>query len=134
MLRSTMTAVPQLPWSAAGGLVLYAALLFVGAWTIYDRVHRKGRGVEPLRAVRWLVLGKASALVGAMVVGAYAGFGVRRQSLVPGPSMTEQELIAFLSAGAAALVVVAALLLERACKTPKGTDDDPAPTDDDHFR
>lgn len=122
LLRTTMTAVPQLSWSVAGGLGVLAVALFSGAWYVYDRVHRKGFGVNALLAFRLLLFAKASTLVGAIACGGYTGFGLRRISLLGDGISNEQVIIALVSAGAAALVVVGAVLLERACKVPEDDD------------
>lgn len=121
LFRSSMTAVPQLPWTVAGGLGLLMLALFLGAWYVYDRVHRKGYGVDALLAFRLLVLAKASALVGATIFGGYAGFGLRRMVSMGNALSNDQVIISFVSAGVSVLIVVGALLLERACKLP---DDD----------
>ncbi len=127
VLEATGFTVVRAPWSAAGGLAFFAALLLLGAWYMYDRVHRKSRPVDGLTAVRLLALAKASALVGALVAGFYVGFAVR---FLPdyGTSSDERERVirAAITAGAALVVVLGALLLERACKVPK----DPNETED----
>jgi len=76
--------------------------------------------------VALLVLAKASAVAGALVAGAYLGFGLSfvdswevalpRQRVV-------RSAVAMLSAVA---VVVAALLLERACRVPIDPEDEVA--------
>lgn len=122
LLRGVMTAVPALSWSVAGGLAVLAIALFGGGWYVYDRVHRKGFGVNALLAFRLLLFAKASLLVGSIVCGGYAGLGLRRMSLLGDAISSEQVIIAFVSAGAAGLVMVGAVLLERACKVPEDDD------------
>ncbi|HEY6740636.1 MAG TPA: DUF3180 domain-containing protein [Actinopolymorphaceae bacterium] len=114
--------VQPAPWSAALGLVFFAALLGAGAWYVYDRVHRKGRGVDPLLAVRLFVLGKASALVGALVGGAYGGYALRFVAEFAVPDARDKVWTGLAAFGAGVLVVVVALLLERACRVPKEGD------------
>lgn len=115
--------VDRAPWSAAGGLAFFAALLLTGAWFMYDRVHRKHRPVDGVTAVRLLALAKASALVGALVAGVYAGVAIRFLPQFGMPDDRDRVVRAAVTAVAAVAVVVGALLLERACKVPRGPDD-----------
>ena len=46
------------------------------AWHTWRAVHVRGERLEPHQAVNRLVLGRASALVGALVAGGYAGYAV----------------------------------------------------------
>ena len=123
ILESTGGVAPRAPWSAAAGLAFFAALLLAGAWYMYDRVHRKRDSVDPLLAVRLLVLAKASSLVGALVGGAYVGFALHFVSEYGTSSGRDRVVLGLLAAGAGLLVAVGGLLLERACKVPKGPDD-----------
>lgn len=108
------------PWVAPGSLLFFAGLLFAAAWYMYDRVHRKRVRVDPLYAFRLLVLAKASSLVGALVSGGYVGFALRFLPQV-GVNAAERDRVVtgLVAAGGALVLVVAALLLERACKRPK---------------
>ena len=124
VLQATGMTVARAPWSAAGGLAFFAALLLAGAWYMYDRVHRRHRFVDSLTAVRLLALAKASALVGALVAGVYAGFAVRfLPEYGASPDARERVIRGAVAALAALVVVVGSLLLERACKVPKGPED-----------
>lgn len=120
VIQSTGGTVARPPWLAVGALALFAGLLLAGAWYMYDRVHRKGQRVDPLYAFRLLVLGKAGALVGALVGGGYAGVALRFAGDLGYRGSATGKVV---TAGAAALagiaIVVAAMLLERACKRPK---------------
>lgn len=120
LIRTSSLAMPGVPWSAPGALLFFAALLGVGAWYMYDRVHRKRRGVDALVAVRLLVLAKASAIVGALAAGGYAGFGLHFVSGFDTPEGRGRVIGGLIAAATGVLVVVAALILERACKVPKG--------------
>ncbi|WP_157181475.1 DUF3180 domain-containing protein [Actinopolymorpha alba] len=123
VMQATGTIVGRAPWSAAGGLAFFAALLLAGAWYMYDRVHRKRRTVDGLTAVRLLALAKASALVGALVAGVYAGFAARYLPEYGVPDGRDRVIRGGVTALAAIVVVVGALLLERACKVPKGPEE-----------
>lgn len=91
------------------------------AKTVSDQVnHRsKGRGMHPLQVARALALAKASSAAAAVLAGLYAGFFLwtfpRRDQLA---AASHDALVSGISAGAAILLLVAALLLERACRTP----------------
>ena len=123
VLQATGTNVGRVSWSAAGGLAFFAALLLAGAWYMYDRVHRRRRVVDGLTAVRLLALAKASALVGALVAGVYIGFALRFAPDYAVSSDARDKIIrGAVTALAAVVVVVGALLLERACKVPKDPD------------
>lgn len=120
VIEATGRSVSPAPWVAPGSLLFFAGLLFVGAWYMYDRVHRKRVRVDPLYAFRLLVLAKASALVGALVCGGYAGFVLR---FLPDWGVNaagrERVITGLVAAGTALVLVIAGLLLERACKRPK---------------
>ena len=115
---------PTVPWSAVVTLLFLAAVLGALAWGTYRTLHVQQEPVEPSRGVALLVLAKASAVAGALVAGAYLGFGLSfvdswevalpRQRVV-------RSAVAMLSAVA---VVVAALLLERACRVPIDPEDE----------
>lgn len=124
VLQAMGRSVGRAPWSAAGGLAFFAALLLLGAWYMYDRIHRKHRSVDGLTAVRLLALAKASALVGALVAGVYVGLTIRYLPDAGIPDIRERVIRAAVTVLAAVAVTVGALLLERACKVPRGPDDE----------
>lgn len=137
LLERTMRAVPTVPWTAVLVLLFAAAVLGWTAWTTWRTIHRQRRWIEPHRAVNYLVLAKASSLVGALVAGGYVGFGARFLDALPAPLPQERVVRAGLVAVAAVLVLVTALLLERACRVPKGPDEEGEDRDDespDHGR
>jgi MFS family permease len=110
---------PLISWVQPGVLFFVAALVAGTAWVTRRQVHRRLL-LEPHRAVNRLVLAKACALAGALVAGGYAGYAI--SWLGAGASMAgERMLRAGLAAVGSALLVGAALALERACRVP--TDD-----------
>lgn len=131
ILQAAGLGVSRTPWSAAGGLAFFSALLLSGAWYMYDRVHRKRRRVDSLTAVRLLALAKASALVGSLVAGVYAGVALRFVPDAGNPHIRDRVVRAALTAAAALLVLAGGLLLERACKVPRGPEDEDAAREDD---
>ena len=88
--------------------------------TLRVRGRAPGRQLHPLQVARALVLAKASSAGGALLAGLYGGLFVwtfgRRDRLA---AAAADSTVAGLSAGACLLLVVAALLLERSCRTPR---------------
>ncbi len=133
-------SVPQLPVYAPVTLVLLAVTELGMAKVVADRLaHRvdrhgraRGRALHPMQVARAAVLAKASSVTGAVLLGAYGGLFAwtlpRRGELAVAES---DALVSGLTALAALALVVAALLLERACRTPDDRDLESAewPTD-----
>ncbi|MDP9820875.1 hypothetical protein J2S59_000684 [Nocardioides massiliensis] len=100
-----------------GALYFLAAVLAALAWQTWRTLHRQGGTLEPHRAVNRLLVAKSCALVGALAGGAYGGYAAAfldRFDVLLG-----RERVVNSTAGvvACALVVTAALVLERACRT-----------------
>ncbi len=103
-------------------LASLAAALAVTAWATWRTVHQRRQRMEPHVAVNRFVLARASAVVGALVAGGYAGYAI--SWLGVGAQLAGERLWSALAAsGAALLVLGAALLLERACRVRSGDDD-----------
>lgn len=106
---------PLVTWIQVLVLLFFAAALAVVAWATWRHLHRDGGFLEAHRAVNRLVLAKASALVGALVAGGYAGFALswlgRRDELAD-----ERMLRSGVAALAGVLIVLASLWLERSCR------------------
>lgn len=114
---------PTVGWTPVLGLLLVVAILAAVAWSTYRDLHRRMRRIEPHRAVNRLVLAKACALAGAMVAGGYFGYALSWWG-VSEAALARERMVQSLVAGAAGvLIVVCALLLERACRVRR--DDDP---------
>ena len=130
-------SVPALPLYAPVTLVLLAVTELGMARVVSDRLaHRRdprgrprGRPLHPMQVARAAVLAKASSVTGAVLLGAYGGLFAwtlpRRAEL----AVAERDaLVSGLTGLAALALVVAALVLERACRTPDEPDDrGPAP-------
>jgi len=125
-------SVPALPVYAPVTLVLLTVTELGMARVVTDRLARRrdgrgrprGRPLHPMQVARAAVLARASSTTGAMLLGAYGGLFAwtlpRRAEL----AVAERDaLVAGVTALAALSLVVAALVLERACRTP----DDPGP-------
>ena len=100
-------------------------LLLVGlgelytAYTTAARRAGRGRPIHPIAVARLAALAKASSPVGAIMAGGYAGFLVH-VSRLDGPQPSSDTVTAALGTAFGLVLVVCALVLERACrvKTP----------------
>lgn len=128
------TSLPDLDWLAPVGITVLAVAVLV-CWVAVRSRLRSDRLPNPLGVARMAVLGKASAHVGPIVGGFYLGYLL---VLLPGAeaaSRRDRAVIAVVALAAAALLTVAGLLLERACRIRGGDEgpdlpddlDDPAP-------
>jgi H+/Cl- antiporter ClcA len=117
---------PRIPWSAPIGLLVFAALVGVLAYSTHQRIQVRRERMEPQRAVAFLVLGKASALAGALVAGGYLGFGLMFLTGLDATSPRERVLRSAVAVVAGVALSVGGLLLERACKVPGLDDEDDA--------
>lgn len=105
-------------WAQPAALLLLAAAVGITAWHTWRTVQVRRERLEPHQAVNRLVLGRAAALVGALVAGGYAGYAVSwlgSEAELAG----ERLLRSTLAALAGVLVVVGGLVLERACRVRK---------------
>ncbi|MGH3446535.1 MAG: DUF3180 domain-containing protein [Nocardioidaceae bacterium] len=115
---------PQVQWTSVAALIVIAAILLALASSTYRTVQRDRRRMDSQVAVRYLLLSKASSLVGSVVAGGYLGFGLQFIDQL-NIDLPQQRVIRSLCAAVAGvLIVVAGLLLERACRVPKDKDDD----------
>lgn len=98
-------------------LLLFFVAAIVGwtAWSTWRHVQVDRRSLEPHRAVNRLVLAKSSALAGALIAGAYAGYAL--SWLGNDAELADQRIAwSLLAALAGALLAGAAMALERACR------------------
>jgi len=113
--------IPDL--TVVSGLTLagLAVVEAVAARNTWVRIHRHPRSgpLNPLLVARFVLLAKASSLGGALFAGAYAGVAIwaaaERDRLRVADANLSPALVGLV--GALALVV-AALVLERACRVP----------------
>jgi hypothetical protein len=120
--------VPLLPWSPVIVLAGLAAVEGVLAQNTSARIQRKPGAppVDPLAVARFVALAKASALVGAISAGFSAGL-LAWLVLEPTKAAHDDRQTAIGGLVAAALLIGAALWLERACRVPPDPD-----REDDH--
>lgn len=118
-------SLAKLPSYAPITTVLIGLFELFLAKAVYDQLGGRGRGraLHPLQVARAAALAKASSASGALLLGGYAGFFAwtfeRRHELA---AAGHDAVVAGLSTGAALVLLVAALLLERACRTPPSPD------------
>ncbi|MCW2614782.1 MAG: hypothetical protein JWN08_1776 [Frankiales bacterium] len=116
-------SLPVLPLLAPLTTVVLAVVEVAMSRVVRDRLSDRpkagGRPLHPLQIARAAVLARASSTGGAVLLGAYSGLLAwtlpRRGDLL---STERDAVVAGLSALAALGLVAAALLLERACRTP----------------
>ena len=124
-IRLSGTA-PTVGWAPVGALALVAAIIGYVAWVTHRDLQRAGGlaggRLQPHQAVNRLVLGKACALVGALVAGGYAGYALSWVGMVSTTLVRERVVQSVVAAVCAALVVVGSLFLERACRVKDDED------------
>ncbi|GAA4906982.1 DUF3180 domain-containing protein [Streptomyces coeruleoprunus] len=124
--------LPSVPLAAPIVLAVIAVVITATALSLRSRLKAQrerqpgAKGVEPLMAARAVVFGQASALVAALVSGAYGGTGVFLLGSLDVPARRDQAIYAGASVVAGIAVIAAALFLERVCKLPE--DEDPTAT------
>ncbi|MFJ6670151.1 DUF3180 domain-containing protein [Actinosynnema sp. NPDC091369] len=126
LTRLAYDTLPPLPTFAGFTLLVIAIVNGWLAFSLRARILRKpgARPVEPLTAARAVAFAKASSLLGAIMLGAWAGVLVY---VLPARGEFEaadhDTVSGVVGAVCAAVLIAAALWLERCCKTP----DDPHP-------
>ena len=122
--------IPSIPWLPAFTVFAIAICEAVLARTTKARIDRRpgAAPVQALAVARYVVLAKASSMAGSIFAGLYLGLllwllAQRGRLTAAGPD------IAPTAAGvvAALALIVAALLLERACRVPKRPEEDEKP-------
>ena len=114
---------PSVPWTAPAGLALVAALVGGLAYSTHQRIQVRHERIDPQRAVAFLVLGKASALAGAVVGGGYLAYGLMFITRLDAAGPRDRVIRSALAVLAGLALMIAGLLLERACKVPGDPDD-----------
>jgi len=117
--------LPPLTWTAPSFIVLLAIVVLATALGLRARLDDPVKRPHPLSMARMAVLGKASAHVGPIVGGLYAGYLL---VLLPGleiASRRDRSVLCLVALLASIGLSVAGLVLERACWVPpSGTDEE----------
>ena len=107
---------PVVTWLQPLALLVVALIVGVTAWSTRRAIAGKGERIEPLYAVNRLVLGRACALVGALLAGGYAGYALSWLGIDGDPLAGQRALRSAVAAVLGLAVCVTGLLLERACR------------------
>ena len=130
--------LPEVPTFAPATLVFLAVAEGVTAASIRARLAgRPGtKPIEPMAVAQLAALAKASALAGALMAGGYVGLFAYTLRHLDRRIYSHDAVASGFGAAAAVLLVVAALLLERACRHPDVPpgDDNAPPRDWDPLR
>lgn len=115
---------PLISWAQPLALVLLAAILGYTAWATNRSVHVRRQALLANQAMNRFILARACAIVGALVAGGYAGYAL---SWIGDPAeMADDRLLrSGVACAAGVLALIAALLLERACRVPPDSDGEP---------
>jgi len=126
IVRSTFDSLPTLPWTAAPAMLLLAAAEAVSGRNLRARIRggRGGRPLAPIAVVRMAALAKASSVGAAAFGGLAAGFFIYTLGRLSLTVPRNDAINAGTTVVVAALLVVAALYLERSCRAPSRNGDD----------
>ncbi len=124
LLRLAYSSFAALPKLAGLTLLVIALVDLVLGYSLRARILRRpgAKPVEPLTAARAVALAKASSLLGAIMLGGWAGvllyvLPVREEFEAAANDMVS----AIVGIVCAALLIASALWLEHCCKTPRST-------------
>jgi sterol desaturase/sphingolipid hydroxylase (fatty acid hydroxylase superfamily) len=132
-MRQWYGDLPRLNSFVPLSLLLLAIVEVLAANQLRDRIRRRPGAlpVQPLVAARMLALAKASVVVGAVMLGIWAGlllYAVPRLDLLAAASGDTRTGI--VGVVAALALVAAALWLEYSCRAPTPPDSDRTPRPD----
>jgi hypothetical protein len=116
---------PQVTWGPA--IMFFVTALLVGAlaWATWQALHKKHERMTSDHGVKMLALSRACLIVGGLFAGAYAGYAISFARDLDTPLGSDRVWHSGFAGFAALLLVIASLLLERACRIPGGEDEDP---------
>jgi len=116
-------SAPRPGWAAAAVFVLAAGIVGRLAWNTWQSLHQRHERMTSEHGLRMLAVAKASSVVAALFAGGYGGLAISFLDAWDAPLGRERVLHGGAAALAAVLLLVAGLLLERACRIP-GDDDE----------
>lgn len=114
---------PVVPWSGPLALIFVAFVVGAMAWTTWRRVQVQKNGMEPERGIRYLALGKASALGGVAVAAGYLALVVLSLENLSATGPQQRVIRGSVAILGGLLLAAAGLWLERACRVPGPPDD-----------
>lgn len=126
IVRQFYASLPLVPWTAIPTVLLLAVGEFYSGWMTRARIARKPdtKPVEPLAVARLAALGKASAYVGAVFAGIFAGFSLTTVQLLTRETPRGEFFVSTGSFLSFVALIVAALYLENSCRVPKDPEDE----------
>lgn len=122
-------AVPRVSWLAAALVAFAAVVMGVLAWNTWQSLHRKSRRMTSQYGITMVSLAKSGAAVATLVGGFYAGFALAYLDALDVALGRERALHSGVAAGACVALLIASLLLERACIAPSDEDEGEAAAD-----
>ncbi len=126
LVRTYYGDVPALPWTPSAAVAGLAVFEGGAARGTRQRIARRPgtRPVEPLMVARLVALAKASAVVGAVLAGFWAGaFGYTFLARDRLAAAGRDAVVSGIGCLTALLLVGAALWLEQACRAPEPPED-----------
>ncbi len=123
VLRRRGSSLPEVQWLSVGVLAFGGLVVCWIAFQTWSTLHRRGRYLDPQRAVNLYVLGRASAVVGALVAGAYLGYLLQYVGDLGFEVADRRSLRSGLGMASGVLLAVGGKLLEHACKAPRPPDE-----------
>jgi hypothetical protein len=115
---------PRLGWVAPLMLLAGAVVVGIFAWNTWQSLHRRHERMTAHHGIKMLSLAKSCAVVGSVVAGFYGGFALSFIGDLDA-MLGKERFVRGLSASVASLLLLlAALLLERACRLPEDDDDE----------
>ncbi|HSV67783.1 MAG TPA: DUF3180 domain-containing protein [Mycobacteriales bacterium] len=135
VVRQWYGSVPRLQWFVPLSLVVLAVAEAISGFQLRARIRRRPglEPVDPLVAARQVALAKASALVGAAMVGVWAGLLVYATPRLDRLAAARGDVVtAGVGVVCAGLLVGAALWLEFCCRTPRPPGDSADREDSPH--
>ena len=116
-------------WSGPITLLAAGAILIGLAYVLHQRIQVSRLRIDDRQAVAWLALGKAAAVVGAVMAGGYVGFAIRflPDLQIDGPR--DRVIKSAVAVIGAVVVTIGGLRIERACEVPPSDSDDESGAD-----
>jgi Protein of unknown function (DUF3180) len=126
VVRFLYTSLPLLPWTMLPSLLLLAVGESYTAVLTRARIARRPgtKPIEPLVAARLAALAKASAHGAAVLAGVFGGIAIYLASSLDKPTPRRDFFVSGGTALAAVALIAGALVLEHACRVPKGPEDE----------
>jgi hypothetical protein len=117
---------PRVGWGAATTLFVVAVIVGSLAWSTWQSLHKKHERMTSDHAAKMLALSRSCVIVGALFAGGYGGFALTFVGDLDTPLGQERAVNGGVAALAGLVLLVTALLLERACRLPEDDDDETA--------